>query len=583
VKNQFGSKVLEAWFAPAVLLMSRLTYVRKFAVATALFAVPLLFVVINESVEHFEKIKQLEKKYIAIERLADIHQISRDIASLRNERARMLLLSQRDLEESVVKRKNMVLASLKLLEVQASISEHNLIKLAISSLASSITIEGRVSGSEGDSIYSIFDNINRVVGQAHRLGGLVVAEAGGLNDEDLLSLNIVSLLINDMEKPLENFGKAETIGGYFLNKGFIGSQGVQALSTIANQLDESYLNLNQHLESIFDRFEFANRTKIIDISLLEAISRLRVLEEDSIMLDPDLSTSEELYREGCQRQLADLYLFQDQLVEFLLHRYRVRIDILKKNQWQRSLSVSVIVFVAMYLFMGIFFSVENSLLQLIAAAKRVSSGDLDTKVTVKTRDELFQLACVFEEMRMQLKARDKMLFDLTITDGLTGLFNRKYFNDCISAGLKNASRAKSPLTLLIIDIDFFKKINDDYGHQIGDKCLVEMGNILMSVLKRETDAAFRYGGEEFAIILPNMSSKNCLIMVKAVWTSIRLSMVMVDDKALSFTASIGVASTDTLGSYEVYDMVQAADKALYEAKDNGRDCYVVHSSTGIHS
>lgn len=575
MKGKFSSKVLETWFAPAVLLMSRLTYVSKFAVATALFAVPLILVVINETLKHFEKIEQLEKKYVAVERFKDIQQISRRIAVIRNSRARTLLRPKLLVDSDIEKSRRTVLAALENLERRPSIAKDNLIKLAISNLATAVMAGGRGIGSEGDSIYSVFDSANSVVMQAHRLGMLIISEGGVLNDDDVLSLNVVSLLSNDIQKPLENFGKAESFGAFFLDKGFLDSQSVLVLSSISSQLDTSYQAMSQHLESIFDRFESANKTTIIDASLLEAISRLVILAEEAIILDPDLEMSEAEYRERCREELQNIYDFQDRLIQFLSDRYKFRIFSLKEEQWKRSLSIGALVFGAMYLFMGIFFSVENSLLQLISAAKRVSNGDLDTKVTIQTRDELFQLACVFEEMRMQLKARDKALFDLAITDGLTGLFNRKYFNDCISLGLKNASRASSPLTLMIIDIDHFKKLNDTYGHQVGDKCLVEMGKILMSILERETDLAFRYGGEEFAVVLPNMASNDSLMMVKKVWKAIRASSVLVEGKALTFTASIGVASTDVVERYDAFSLIQAADKALYSAKNNGRDCYVV--------
>lgn len=121
-------------------------------------------------------------------------------------------------------------------------------------------------------------------------------------------------------------------------------------------------------------------------------------------------------------------------------------------------------------------------------------------------------------------------------------------------------------------------LKDDHGHQVGDECLVEMGAILTRVLERQTDAAFRYGGEEFTIILPSVSSSECVTMVRKIGSAIRGSSVMVNDESLSFTASIGVASTDALGNYDGYALIKAADQALYKAKDNGRDCYVVYSS-----
>ncbi len=574
MKEQFGSRVLEAWFRPAVSLMSRLTYVSKFAVATALFAVPLIVVVINATLEHDEKIEQLQKKYVAVERLDDVLSISRHLSRVRNSKTLSLLSSEPSAD--IEKNESAAITALTNLENAPSISTNNLIKLAISNLNSAIVSGGRV-GSEGDSIYSAFDSANRVVKRANRLGQLIISEGGVLNDNDVLSLNVVSLLMNEMQQPLENFGKIESFGSFFLDKGFLDSQSVLVLSSVSNQLGSSYAAMNQQLKSIFNRFDSANQSTIIDTSLLESISRLVVLAEDSIVLDPDLETMEAEFRDVSQKELSQLNLFQDQLVDYLLHRYQFRMQELQSEQWKRSMAIGVLVFGALYLFMGIFFSVEHSLLQLIGAAKRVSSGDLDTKVEIQTRDELFQLACVFEEMRMQLKARDKALFNLAITDGLTGLFNRKYFNDCLALKLKESSRSNAHLTLLLIDIDFFKKLNDNYGHQVGDDCLIEMGKLLTSVLERETDMAFRYGGEEFAIILPNTSSENCLPMVKKIWSIIRASAVPIENEVLNFTASIGVSSTDTVASFEGFELIQAADQALYSAKDSGRDCFVMSS------
>ena len=575
MKDKFSSKVLEAWFSPAVLLMSRLTYVSKFAVATALFAVPLILVVINETLEHFHKIELLERKLIAVERLDDIQQVSRHIAVIRNNRVRTLLQSKPLISSDSDNHKTAVLEALEILESRPSIARNNLIKLAISNLAVAVVSGRRNVGTEGDSIYSVFGSANDLVVQAHRLGVLVVSEAGLLNDDDVLSLNIASFLMGELQKPLENFGKIESFGGYFLEKGYLDSQSVLVFSSIFTQLDARYLAMSQSLSSIFERFESANQTEVIDISLLEVIPELQVFSEDVVILDSELEMSDAEYRIECQRFLGNMYKFQDQLIGYLQYRYQARINELKIDLWQRTLSIGVLVFGAMYLFMGIFYSVEHSLLQLISAAERVSSGDLDTKVEIETRDELYQLACVFEDMRIQLKARDQALFDLAITDGLTGLFNRKYFNDCLNLSLKNASRSNSDLTLIIIDIDFFKNLNDTYGHQVGDTCLVEMGNILTTTLERETDLAFRYGGEEFAVILPNMPSKNCIGMTEKIWRAIRESEIIVGVEALSFTASLGVASSDMIGSYDVFSLIQAADKALYVAKDKGRDCFVM--------
>jgi len=414
---------------------------------------------------------------------------------------------------------------------------------------------------------------------------LVVAEAGLMNDDDVLSLNVASFLMSDMEAPLENFGKIESFGAYFLEKGYLDSQSILVFSSISKQLDASYLVMSQNLSSIFDRFEEANRSEIINISLLEVIPNLLIFSQDAIVIDPELEMTESEYRIECHAALMNLYKFQDQLIESLLSRYQTRIDSMRIDQWQRALSIGVLVFGAMYLFMGIFYSVEHSLLQLISAAERVSSGDLDTKVEIKTRDELYQLSRVFEEMRVQLKARDQALFDLAITDGLTGLFNRKYFNDCINLSLKNASRSNCDLTLIIIDIDFFKNLNDTYGHQAGDTVLIKVADMIATQL-RHHDTLARFGGEEFITLLNDTDEETALIISQRIIDKIRELDVDVGDQNIKVTISIGCITYQPIRNtvINVEDisetLIKQADDALYIAKDSGRDQVI---SSGIIS
>ncbi|PCJ15294.1 MAG: 2-oxoglutarate dehydrogenase E1 component [Gammaproteobacteria bacterium] len=313
MNDKFSSKVLETWFSPAVLLMSRLTYVSKFAVATALFAVPLILVVINETVEHFHKIELLERKLIAVERLDDIQKVSRHIAVIRNNRARTLIHPEPSIDSDSDKHKTAALEALDVLEGRPSIVRNNLIKLAISNLAMAVVSGRRNGGTEGDSIYSVFASANDLVVQTHRLGVLIVSEAGLLNDDDVLSLNIASFLMTELQLPLESFGKIESFGAYFLEKGYLDSQSVLVFSSIFTQLDASYLVMSQNLSSIFERFKAANQTSVIDISLLEAIFQLQVYSEDVIILDPDLEISDAEYRVECQRLLRSMYHFVTQM------------------------------------------------------------------------------------------------------------------------------------------------------------------------------------------------------------------------------------------------------------------------------
>lgn len=572
------TRVVDTFFYPAAALMSRLTYVRKFALATALFAVPLLLIAVESIVGHYQKIDSLDVKYQAIERLRDFNAVSQTIGQIRDDSVSVVFKPQSADASSLEQDKATVTEQLREVAALPPASRSNLLKLAIGNLETAVSRVSISASTEGDSIYSIFNDLNSFSDQAHKINVLMLTETGVLNDEDALTLSIVSLLLNDFNVPIENMGRARAFGAFFLDKGFIGSRGVLALTDVSKNLDVSYVTLKQKLEYLFQRFASADTDHAVDVALLGAIPQLLTLLQDSIILDPELAGNERDYRQQTSEQINRLFQLKDQLMQFLLTRYQQRIADLKQQQWERSLYIGILVFGCLYLFVGLFISVESSLNQLIHAARRVAEGDLSTGVALNTRDELSQLARVFEDMRQQLKQRQEELLKLTITDGLTRLYNRKHFNEYLAEHLYLAQRGQHEVGLLLIDIDFFKRLNDMYGHQAGDLCLVEMGKILQQSLERKTDAAFRFGGEEFAIVLPHTSVSGTLVMAKKVWSAIRASSLNYNDEIIGFTASIGVTSTDSLQSYDSDVLVRNADLALYKAKGKGRDCYVLQSN-----
>lgn len=157
---------------------------------------------------------------------------------------------------------------------------------------------------------------------------------------------------------------------------------------------------------------------------------------------------------------------------------------------------------------------------------------------------------------------------MSFTDPLTRLFNRRHFENNLEREYKRAKRYKSDLSLAIVDIDFFKKINDTYGHSCGDYVLKEVAYRILNNF-RQTDFVFRYGGEEFAIILTETAGDNALIPLERLRKSIENSEFRYQGEDLKITISIGVSSnTEFENPWEMFD---DADKALYEAKKDGRN------------
>ena len=163
-------------------------------------------------------------------------------------------------------------------------------------------------------------------------------------------------------------------------------------------------------------------------------------------------------------------------------------------------------------------------------------------------------------------------------DGLTGLYNRRYWQERFDEMHKLCVRREKPSTALMLDIDHFKRINDTYGHQAGDK-VIKMLAALIKRCVRETDLAGRYGGEEFAIILNDSSVEDAKIVAERIRQLAQRLVVEHEGESISFTVSLGLAqfTPDFKGAMA---WLECADQALYEAKENGRNQYRIYAAPG---
>lgn len=187
------------------------------------------------------------------------------------------------------------------------------------------------------------------------------------------------------------------------------------------------------------------------------------------------------------------------------------------------------------------------------------------------------VVAVVRDMTEQKDLQDK-LASLATTDGLTGLANRRAFDERLADEWARARRDGTQLSLLLIDVDQFKKFNDHYGHLAGDGCLRALGRILSALARRPADLAARYGGEEFAVLLPNTGPDGCAEVGEAIRQALHeLAMLHAHNPPSRLvTASVGAATA--LPSQATADgstLVAAADRALYAAKDSGRDRLVM--------
>jgi len=191
------------------------------------------------------------------------------------------------------------------------------------------------------------------------------------------------------------------------------------------------------------------------------------------------------------------------------------------------------------------------------------------------------------ERTSELEVANRQLEALSSTDGLTGVFNRRYFDERLSEEAVRCSRS-GPLSLLMIDVDLFKPLNDSLGHQAGDACLKALASAISEMVNRAADVVARYGGEEFVVILPDTDSSGARLMAGRIRKKVCDNLGFVwNSQSVPVSVSIGAATAPAGKQVDPDALIGAADAALYEAKQGGRngvryrDC--ANSDAGLQS
>jgi diguanylate cyclase (GGDEF)-like protein len=224
-----------------------------------------------------------------------------------------------------------------------------------------------------------------------------------------------------------------------------------------------------------------------------------------------------------------------------------------------------------------------------------SEGRLGIRCPVSRRDEIGRLGMAFNRMADQhqrthehmvrlnteleerVAERTEQLRDLASRDPLTGLYNRRHFSEVLERGFSEALRYETDLTCIMLDLDDFKKVNDDYGHHVGDEVLTATAGTIVAQL-RSSDAAARFGGDEFIALLPRTGADQARILGERIVEQFsKDTSGLVPGRRL--TLSMGIASLYTLDAADSEPLVQAADHALYQAKAAGKACIITADPT----
>jgi diguanylate cyclase (GGDEF)-like protein len=260
----------------------------------------------------------------------------------------------------------------------------------------------------------------------------------------------------------------------------------------------------------------------------------------------------------------------------------------------------LIILVVSFLAYKITTAVVQPIESLSDAARRIAQGQWDHEIPEPgTHDEIGLLSRTFNDMmrrlrgyQMQIETTNRSLKErnvelqqaketfeqLSITDGLTKLHNHRFFQDHLTREIKRVARSGEPLSMLLVDIDDFKSLNDRFGHAAGDELLVGLARIMNDTV-RESDLLARYGGEEFVVLASNTELIGAYKLAEKIRTAVAETSFILDDslRPTRVTVSIGVALYD--GNRKTF--FQAADRALYRAKAEGKNCVVVDEEAPV--
>ena len=229
-------------------------------------------------------------------------------------------------------------------------------------------------------------------------------------------------------------------------------------------------------------------------------------------------------------------------------------------------------------FMGEFAQSFNAMvMQLDRTLKELV--DKDTELS-KSNKELLKEVAIRKHTEAALLEREEILRHLATTDSLTDLYNRRHFNQLAEGEIRRAIRYSRPLSVLMLDIDFFKRVNDTYGHTIGDVVLQEIARITKALV-RTTDIAARYGGEEFIVLLPETLATEAAAVAEKLRSRVEGSPIQTEKGPIAITASLGVSDIleEKDGIYQesvLTDFINKADQALYASKKTGRNKVTIY-------
>lgn len=215
---------------------------------------------------------------------------------------------------------------------------------------------------------------------------------------------------------------------------------------------------------------------------------------------------------------------------------------------------------------------------ILASERRAHEAQSKALVAEREANELLEHRV--HERTEALQIANRKLEELSTSDQLTGLRNRRYLDRVLQEECCRCQRYQHPLAVLLLDIDHFKRFNDEFGHDVGDECLRRVGAVLAMEMRTPIDHVARYGGEEFCVVMPETELEGARVVAERIRAAVEAMSFMVGDRVVPVTVSVGVASMVPPDEDYSREMLKKADVMLYEAKAAGRNCVMTPRRSG---
>jgi len=236
-----------------------------------------------------------------------------------------------------------------------------------------------------------------------------------------------------------------------------------------------------------------------------------------------------------------------------------------------STIVAIVLILILILSLRVSRIISKPIEKLTHSIAQIKINKNETIYGLKRGDEIGDIANTVQDMKDSLiNALEKVHYD-----ALTGIYNRRYLEENMNQVVKFLSRSGGTLSVMMLDVDFFKKYNDTYGHDMGDICLKKVAGAIAECVGRADDFVARYGGEEFTVVLPNTDESGALIIAERLLEKVRACNIPhgESEAADCVTVSVGFTTGQVTHSQNAGDFIKRADEALYNSKHNGRNRY----------